>query len=82
MLLMLVRLDRGYRSALEKARGRFSACRTLVSLILRQTAKSVTVPDDYRHFSVRNPDDPWTGSVWGRGTDEIFASISLEGADV
>ncbi|MGO6881451.1 hypothetical protein ACC702_02435 [Rhizobium ruizarguesonis] len=37
---------------------------------------------DYRHFSVRNPDDPWTGSVWGRGTDEIFASISLEGAHV
>lgn len=51
-------------------------------LILRQTAKSGTVPDDYRHFSVRNPDDPWTGSVWGRGTDEIFASICLEGADV
>lgn len=53
-----------------------------LSLILRQTAKSVTVPDGYRHFSVRNPDDPWRGSVWGRGTDEIFASISLEGADV
>lgn len=81
MLLMLVRLDRGYRSALEKARAAYPLVGRL-SLILRQTAKSVTVPDDYRHFSVRNPDDPWTGSVWGRGTDEIFASISLEGADV
>jgi hypothetical protein len=45
------------------------------------TAKSVTVANDYHHCSMRNPDDPWTGSTWGRGTDEIFASISLEGAD-
>jgi hypothetical protein len=65
-----------------KKRGAASPLVGRLSLILRQTAKSVTVPDDYRHFSVRNPDDPWTGSVWGRGTDEIFASISLEGADV
>ena len=65
-----------------KKRGAASPLVGRLSLILRPTAKSVTVPDDYRHFSVRNPDDPWTGSVWGRGTDEIFASISLEGADV